>query len=77
MVSTLTYLYGCGRICTETLESFYSTFEFTIDFSIEELLSFSSNNGMVNGTMYEIEYENGEEAMEAMKDAFSSICARI
>ena len=77
MVSALTYLYGCGRICAETLENFYSTFEFAIDFSIEELLSFSSNTGSVNGRVYEIEYENGEKAMEAMKDAFSSICARI
>ena len=61
MVSALTYLYGCRKIRAETLENFYNTFEFTTDFSIEELLSFSSNNGMVNGRMYEIEYETAKK----------------
>lgn len=77
MISTLTYLDGCGKICRETLKKFYNDFLFFADFSISDLLRFSSNSGRINGVLTEIKYKNGEDAMNAMEDAFDKICSHL
>lgn len=74
MISTLTYLYGSGKISCEQLKKFYNDFCFFDDFSVSDFLSFDSNTGRIDGKLYEIEFETGEEALEEMEKAFRELC---
>lgn len=75
-IGTLMYLHGQGKLNKEDVEKFYDRFECLKGLGIDELLSFNSNNKVVRGIPYEIDYENGEDAIEAMSKAFSDICSQ-
>lgn len=76
VMSTLMYLHGQGKLNKEDVEKFYDRFECLKGLGIDELLSFNSSNKVVRGIPYEIDYENGEDAIEAMSKAFSDICSQ-
>ena len=75
-MGTLMYLHGQGKLNKEDVEKFYNRFECLKGLGIDELLSFNSSNKVVRGIPYEIDYENGEDAIEAMSKAFSDICSQ-
>lgn len=42
--------------------------------SIDELLSFETSSKTIDKATIELEYENGEKALEDIMDKFSNIC---
>lgn len=77
MMSTLTFLCGSSRNDTTVAAKFFESYHYYGEWSIDELLSFESNCKVINGSTYEIEYANGEEAMESIIAAFSEACSKL
>lgn len=78
MMSTLIFLYGRNKDnCINDVSNFFKTYNYYGEWNIDELLSFESNNKVINGTQYGINYANGEEALESIIDAFAELCTQL
>lgn len=78
IMSTLTYLYGRNEAnCISAVSNFFDTYHYYGEWSIDELLSFEGNSKVINGSLYEIDYKNGEEALQSIIDAFSEVCTQL
>lgn len=78
MISTIMYL--CKRNSGDNINvasNFFDKYGYYGKWSIDELLSFDSNTKKLDNCIYEIEYANGEEAMNAIIAAFSEVCTQL
>ena len=75
---TLTFL--CKQDETDDIRivsDFFNKFRDYGKLSIDELLSLKDNTGVINGRKYELEYANGEEALQAIITEFRKACADL
>lgn len=56
------------------VEEFINDTSFYMEMSIDELLSFETSSKTIDKATIELEYENGEKALEDIMDKFSNIC---
>lgn len=56
------------------IEKFINDTRFYWEMSLDELLSFETSSKTIDKVTIELEYENGEKALEDIMDKFSSIC---
>lgn len=56
------------------VEKFINDTSFYLEMSIDELLSFETSSKTIDKVTIELEYENGEKALEDIMDKFSNIC---
>ena len=59
------------------IENFIVDTRFYWEMSLDELLSFETNIKDTERGTIELDYENGEKALEDIMDKFSEICDRI
>ena len=75
MVSALTFQYAnCTAEKEKRIENFIEKYFYYSDWSLDVLLSFDSNSNIIDGSTYEIDYKNGEEALSNWIKDFSSVC---
>lgn len=71
----LGYLYAKAGSSKQTeIEKFINDYDYYLDFGINGLLLFTSNEREVNGGSYSINYDNGEKALEAIIESLSNVC---
>lgn len=56
------------------VSDFFGKFQYYDELSIDELLSLKSNVGEIGGHKYEIEYDDGEKALQTMIAEFNKAC---
>lgn len=69
----------CGYLYADTnkrllVDKFIEETSFYLKMSIDELLSFESNNKVVDGCEIELDYENGEAALIDVIEKFKKLC---
>lgn len=71
----LGYLYAtAGDDKMQEIDSFISDYGFYLNLGLNNLLGFTSNEKVIDGSTYTLEYENGEKAIDALIAAFSKVC---
>jgi len=71
----LGYVYAKSDSLKQTeIEKFISDYGYYLDFGINGLLLFTSNEREINGSSYSIDYDNGEKVLEAIIEALSQVC---
>lgn len=78
MMSTIMYL--CERNDSNSViaaSDFFGKYNYYGQWSIDQLLGFESETAEIDGCNYELEYANGEEAMNAIFTAFSEVCRKL
>lgn len=72
---TLGYLYAKSDVLKQNeIEKFVHEYGYYLNFGIGELLLFASNERVINGSSYSIDFENGEKALETIIKALSNVC---
>jgi hypothetical protein len=75
ILSGLSFIYAtAGREKQLEIEAFIEEFSFYSEMSIDGLLSFDTPTKMIEGVTIEINYNNGEKAIEDMIEKFRKIC---
>lgn len=78
MMSTIMYL--CDRNDSNGINvasDFFDKYSYYGQWSIDQLLGFESETAEIDGCNYELEYANGEAAMNAIIAAFSKVCTQL
>lgn len=78
MMSTIMYL--CERSDSNGINvasDFFNKYSYYGQWSVDQLLGFESATAEIDGCNYELEYANGEEAMNAIIAAFSEVCTQL
>lgn len=71
----LGYLYAKSDSAKQKeIEKFISDYGYCLDFGISGLLLFTSNERVINGASYSIDYNSGEKALEVIIEALSKVC---
>ena len=60
----------------QNIEKFLEDSYFYFQFDLDTLLSFETKEKEIEGGMYTLEYDNGEEAIEALEKEFRNICKK-
>lgn len=75
MVSTLTFVYANSDAEKKRqIEQFIDDFSYYSNWNIDTILSFETNRKIVDGSDYQIDYPNGEKAIESIIEQFKNIC---
>ena len=75
IASALGYLYAKSSTAKQKeIETFIIDYAYYLEFGIDGLLSFNSNERDIEGISYSIDFENGEKALIAVLDALSNVC---
>lgn len=78
VLATCGFLYAkADDIGRTQIENFIVDTRFYWEMSLDELLSFETNSKNIGNGTIELEYENGEKALEDIMDKFSEICDRF
>ena len=71
----LGYLYTtAGDNKKQEIDSFISDYDFYLKLGLRNLLGFTTNEKVIDGCTYTLDYENGEKAIDALIAAFSKVC---
>ncbi len=77
VAATCMYIYAnADEDKKQNIEKFLEDSYFYFQFDLDTLLSFETNEKEIEGGMYTLEYDNGEEAIEALEKEFRNICKK-
>lgn len=77
MLSGLSFIYATAKdYKQEEIINFIEEYSFYSEMSLDMLLSFETSKKDINGITIEINYNNGEEAVEKMIEDFREVCKR-
>lgn len=71
---TLGYLCATKPEKKKEIEKFINEYEYCLGFGIKGLLLFTSKERVIDGTTHSIEFDTGEDAVNSIIEALSSIC---
>lgn len=75
ILSGLSFIYAtAGREKQLEMEEFIKEFSFYSEMSIDDLLCFDTSTKTIDGITIEINYNNGEKAIEDMVEKFRKVC---
>ena len=75
VLSGIAFIYAtAGEEKQLEIEKFIEEFSFYSKMSIDDLLSFDTSEKVLNGITIDINYENGEKAIEDMIGKFRNLC---
>lgn len=78
VLATCGYIYAnIGNEEKKVVEDFINETKFYWEMSLDELLSFETSSKTVGKATVELEYENGEQALEDNLKKFNKICDMI
>lgn len=76
ILATCGYIYArVNNTDKKLIEQFVNETEFYWEMSLDELLSFDTSSKTVGLATVELEYDNGEKALQDLINKFSEICA--
>lgn len=78
VLTTCGYIYGkVDEISKQKIDNFINETRFYWEMKMDDLLSFETPSRTIGLTIVELEYENGEKALNDIKDKFEKICKLI
>ena len=78
VLTTCGYIYGkVDEISKQKIDNFINETRFYWEMKMDDLLSFETPSMTIGLTIVELEYENGEKALNDIKNKFEKICKLI
>lgn len=75
IMATLTYVYRtANEEKRRKIEELITDVDFHFQFDFDTLLSFETSKKEIDGSTYELSYQNGADAIQDIKNRFREIC---